>query len=64
MCIIFNKYERELAEFYNKKEVLLHAKGQLDLYKNSAITKKKEIVKEKEKKKQFLVRLSNEKKIN
>ena len=61
---IFNKYERELADFYNKKEVLLHAKGQLDLYKNAAITKKKEIVKEKEKKKQFLVRLSKEKKIN
>ena len=61
---IFNNYERELADFYNKKEVLLHAKGQLDLYKNAAITKKKEIVKEKEKKKQFLVRLSKEKKIN
>ena len=61
---IFNKYESELADFYNKKEVLLHAKGQLDLYKNAAITKKKEIVKEKEKKKQFLVRLSNEKKMN
>ena len=61
---IFNKYERELADFYNKKKVLLHAKGQLDLYKNAAITKKKEIVKEKEKKKQFLVRLSKEKKIN
>jgi len=61
---IFNKYERELADFYNKKEVLLHAKGQLDLYKNAAITKKKEIVKEKEKKKQFLLRLSKEKKIN
>ena len=61
---IFNKYERELADFYNKKEVLLHAKGQLDLYKNATITKKKEIVKEKEKKKQFLVRLSKEKKIN
>ena len=61
---IFNKYERELADFYNKKEVLLHAKGQLDLYKNAAITKKKEIVKEKEKKKQFLIRLSKEKKIN
>ena len=61
---IFSNYERELADFYNKKEVLLHAKGQLDLYKNAAITKKKEIVKEKEKKKQFLVRLSKEKKIN
>jgi len=61
---IFNNYEEELADFYNKKEVLLHAKGQLDLYKNAAITKKKEIVKEKEKKKQFLVRLSKEKKIN
>ena len=61
---IFNNYERELADFYNKKEVLLHAKGQLDLYKNAAITKKKEIVKEKEKKKQFLARLSKEKKIN
>ena len=61
---IFNNYERKLADFYNKKEVLLHAKGQLDLYKNAAITKKKEIVKEKEKKKQFLVRLSKEKKIN
>ena len=61
---IFNNYEKELADFYNKKEVLLHAKGQLDLYKNAAITKKKEIVKEKEKKKQFLVRLSKEKKIN
>jgi len=61
---IFNNYERELADFYNKKEVLLHAKGQLDLYKNAAITKKKEIVKEKDKKKQFLVRLSKEKKIN
>ena len=61
---IFNNYERELADFYNKKDVLLHAKGQLDLYKNAAITKKKEIVKEKEKKKQFLARLSNEKKIN
>ena len=61
---IFNKYERELSDFFNKKEVLLHAKGQLDLYKNAAITKKKEIVKEKEKKKQFLVRLSKEKKIN
>ena len=61
---IFNNYERELADFYNKKDVLLHAKGQLDLYKNAAITKKKEIVKEKEKKKQFLVRLSKEKQIN
>ena len=61
---IFNNYERQLADFYNKKDVLLHAKGQLDLYKNAAITKKKEIVKEKEKKKQFLVRLSKEKKIN
>ena len=61
---IFNNYERQLADFYNKKDVLLHAKGQLDLYKNAAITKKKEIVKEKEKKKQFLSRLSNEKKIN
>ncbi len=61
---IFSNYEKELANFYNKKEVLLNAKGQLDLYKNSAITKKKEIVKEKEKKKQFLVRLSKEKKIN
>ena len=59
---IFSKYESELADFYNKKEVLLHAKGQLDLYKNSAITKKKEILKEKEKKKQFLVRLSKKKK--
>ncbi len=36
---IFNNYEEELADFYNKKEVLLHAKGQLDLYKNAAITK-------------------------
>jgi len=61
---IFNNYERQLADFYNKKDVLLHAKGQLDLYKNAAITKKKEIVKEKEKKKQFLVRLKNKKKIN
>ena len=61
---IFNNYERQLADFYNKKDVLLHAKVQLDLYKNAAITKKKEIVKEKEKKKQFLVRLSKEKKIN
>ena len=61
---IFNNYERELADFYNKKEVLLHAKGQLDLYKNTAITKKKEIIKQKEKKKQFLVRLIKEKKIN
>jgi len=61
---IFNNYERELADFYNKKDDLLHAKGQLDLYKNAAITKKKEIVKEKEKKKQFLARLSKEKKIN
>jgi len=62
--LVFSNYERELADFYNKKEVLLHAKGQLDLYKNAAITKKKEIVKEKEKKKQFLVRLGKEKKIN
>ncbi|SUZ60910.1 uncharacterized protein METZ01_LOCUS13764 [marine metagenome] len=61
---IFNNYERELADFYNKKEVLLHAKGQLDLYKNAAITKKKEIVKEKEKKKQFLAKLTKEKSIN
>jgi len=61
---IFSNYERELADFYNKKEILLHAKAQLDLYKNAAITKKKEIVKEKEKKKRFLVRLSKEKKIN
>ena len=61
---IFNNYERELADFYNKKDDLLHAKGQLDLYKNAAITKKKEIVKEKDKKKQFFVRLSKEKKIN
>jgi len=61
---IFNNYEMELADFYNKKDDLLHAKGKLDLYKNAAITKKKEIVKEKEKKKQFLVRLSKEKKIN
>jgi len=61
---IFSNYEKELADFYNKKEVLLNAKGQLDLYKNSAITKKKEIVKEKEKKKHFLVRLSKEKQIN
>ena len=61
---IFNNYERELADLYNKKEVLLHAKGQLDLYKNTVITKKKEIIKEKEKKKQFLVRLIKEKKIN
>jgi len=61
---IFNNYEEELTDFYNKKEVLLHAKGQLDLYKNATITKKKEIVKEKEKKKQFLVRLGKEKKIN
>ena len=30
---IFSNYETELADFYNKKEVLLHAKGQLDLYK-------------------------------
>ena len=61
---IFNNYERELADFYTKKDVLFHAKGQLDLYKNAAITKKKEIVKEKEKKKQFSLRLSKEKKIN
>ena len=61
---IFSNYERELADFYNKKKVLLHAKGQLYLYRNAAITKKKEIIKEKEKKKQFLVKLSNEKKIN
>ena len=38
---IFNNYERQLADFYNKKDVLLHAKVQLDLYKNAAITKKK-----------------------
>ena len=61
---IFNKYENELADFYKKKEVLLQAKGKLNLFKNSATAKKKEIVKEKEKKKQFLVRLSKEKKRN
>ena len=39
--------------FIEKKEVLLHAKGQLDLYKNAAITKKKEIVKRKKKRNNF-----------
>ena len=39
-------------------------KDNLICIKKSAISKKKEIVKEKEKKKQFLVRLSKEKKIN
>jgi len=61
---IFDSYERELADFYDKKEILLHSKGQLDLYKNATITKKKEIVKDKNRKKQFLVKLNKEKKIN
>jgi len=62
--LIFSNYEMELADFYNKIEVLLHAKEQLDLYKNAATTKKKEIAKENEKKRQFLVNLSKEKRIN
>ena len=61
---IFSNYERELGSFYNKKESLLQAKERLLSYKNAAITKKKEIVKQKEKKKQFLVKLTKEKKIN
>jgi septal ring factor EnvC (AmiA/AmiB activator) len=61
---IFSNYESELADFYNKKEVLFQAKGQLLSYKNAAITKKKEIVKEKVKKKQFLAKLTKEKSIN
>ena len=61
---IFSNYERELESFYNKKEELLQTKERLLSYKNAAIAKKKEIVKQKEKKKQFLVKLSKEKKIN
>ena len=51
--LIFTNYERELEDFHSEKESLLHAKGKLQLYKNKAIAKKKEIVFEKEKKKQF-----------
>jgi hypothetical protein len=54
----------ELADFYNKKETLLQAKGQLLSYKNAAISKKNEISKQKEIKKQFLVKLTQEKTIN
>ena len=62
--LIFSKYERELEGFHNEKESLLHAKGNLLLYKNKAITKKKEIIVEKEKKKRFLAKLNKEKKLN
>ena len=62
--LIFSNYERELEGFHNKKESLLHAKGNLLLYKNKAITKKKEIIVEKEKKKRFLAKLNKEKKLN
>ena len=59
--LIFTNYERELEDFHSEKESLLHAKGKLLLYKNKASAKKKEIVFEKEKKKQFLVKLIKEK---
>lgn len=62
--LIFSTYERELEGFHNEKESLLHAEGNLLLYKNKAITKKKEIVVEKEKKKRFLAKLNKEKKLN
>ena len=62
--LIFSNYERELEGFHNEKESLLHAKGNLLLYKNKAITKKKEIIVEKEKKKRFLAKLNKEKKLN
>ena len=62
--LIFSNYERELESFHNEKESLLHAKGNLLLYKNKAITKKKEIIVEKEKKKRFLAKLNKEKKLN
>ena len=61
---IFSSYEMELADFYNKKETLLQAKGQLLSYKNAATSKKNEISKQKEIKKQFLVKLTKEKSIN
>ena len=62
--LIFSNYERELEDFHNEKKSLLHAKGNLLLYKNKAITKKKEIIVEKEKKKRFLAKLNKEKKLN
>jgi len=61
---IFSNYEKELENFYNEKEASFQAKGRLLSYKNAATTKKKEIVREKDKKKQFLVKLSKEKVIN
>ena len=61
---IFSNYERELTDFYIKKEALLNAKEQLVSYKNAAIAKKREIVNQKEIKKQFLVKLSKQKTTN
>jgi murein hydrolase activator len=62
--LVFSKYEHDLENFNIKKESLLHAKGDLLLYKNKAISKNKEILNEKKIKQQFLTKLINEKKIN
>ena len=61
---LFNNYDDQINEFNHKKEDLLNAKGKLLRFKDSAEKKKKQIVAEKFQKKQFLVRLSKEKKIN
>ncbi|MBV52368.1 MAG: hypothetical protein CMH77_07760 [Nitrospinae bacterium] len=62
--VLFNDYNSKYRKQDREKEALLHAKGKLLLFKESAENKKKEISAENKEKKRFLARLKKEKKLN
>ena len=62
--VLFNDYNSKYRKQNREKEALLHAKGKLLLFKESAENKKKEISAENKEKKRFLARLKKEKKLN
>ena len=61
---LFNNYDAKFNRQNREKEALLHAKGKLLLFRESAEIKKKEIRAEKANRKKFLTRLKKEKKLN
>ncbi len=61
---LFNNYDAKFNRQNREKEALLHAKGKLLLFRESAEIKKKEIRVEKSNRKKFLARLKKEKKLN
>ena len=63
-ALVFSNYEKNLRNHHDKKTLLLDTQNKLLLFKNKALSKKKEIVVEKKSKKRFLVKLKNEKKNN